>query len=55
VAPSTAARSNNIIADEVKLQITLRTFTRRFRKLLLSGIERVAKTRRLARARRSRR
>ena len=34
----------NIIPDEVKLQITLRTFNPEVRKLLLSGIERVAKT-----------
>ena len=34
----------NIIPDEVKLQITLRTFTPEVRKLLLSGIERTAKT-----------
>jgi hippurate hydrolase len=33
----------NIIPDEVKLQITLRTFNPEVRKLLLSGIERVAK------------
>jgi len=34
----------NIIPDEVKLQITLRTFSPEVRKLLLSGIERMAKT-----------
>jgi len=34
----------NIIPDEVKLQITLRTFNPEVRKLLLSGIERMAKT-----------
>jgi amidohydrolase len=34
----------NIIPDEVKLQITLRTFNPEVRKLLLSGIERTAKT-----------
>ena len=34
----------NIIPDEVKLQITLRTFNPEVRKLLLSGIERLAKT-----------
>jgi len=33
----------NIIPDEVKLQITLRTFNPEVRQLLLSGIERVAK------------
>ena len=33
----------NIIPDEVKLQITLRTFNPEVRKLLLSGIERTAK------------
>jgi hippurate hydrolase len=33
----------NIVPDEVKLQITLRTFNPEVRKLLLSGIERVAK------------
>jgi len=33
----------NIIPDEVKLQITLRTFNPEVRKLLLSGIERLAK------------
>src|SRR6202171_5887833 len=34
----------NIIPDEVKLQITLRTFNPEVRKLLFSGIERMAKT-----------
>jgi len=33
----------NIIPDEVKLQITVRTFNPEVRKLLLSGIERIAK------------
>jgi amidohydrolase len=33
----------NIIPDEVKLQLTVRTFNPEVRKLLLSGIERIAK------------
>jgi hippurate hydrolase len=34
---------HNLIADEIKLQITVRTFTPEVRKLMLGGIERIAK------------